>query len=258
MPVILRFFPPVLRYVWLATLLLASAATHAQAIGALPDIQKLLVSLYPTAKATADGTDLVTAGAVLVLQKDNLVMCKVEHPMPTANFYKNGAIGQGNLGAFLKAMNNLNRFGNPNGAGAPLDTREFVAGEKFFVTGIGAFPDGVVFNLMSDPIKDQRYKAALKFPFQRGTTPSPDEVAAMVAEVLKIDGQTDTPDARQSASQEAPAATPTKTIALGQTRDQVIAAFGVPAKVVQLGSKEIDFFPDMKVTFVQNKVTNVE
>jgi hypothetical protein len=32
----------------------------------------------------------------------------------------------------------------------------------------------------------------------------------------------------------------------------------VPSKVVQLGPKEIDFFPDMKVTFVQGKVADVK
>ena len=48
------------------------------------------------------------------------------------------------------------------------------------------------------------------------------------------------------------------TIAIGQTRDEVIAMFGVPSKVVQLGKKEIDVFPDMKVTFVQNKVVDVQ
>jgi hypothetical protein len=49
----------------------------------------------------------------------------------------------------------------------------------------------------------------------------------------------------------------TKTIAIGQTRDQVIATFGVPTKIVQLGKKEIDYYPDMKVTFIQSKVADV-
>ncbi len=106
---------------------------------------------------------------------------------------------------------------------------------------------------MSDPIKDQRYKGTLKFSFPKGAVPSPDDVAAMVAEVIKIDAPAEPEPAAAPA-----AAAPTKTIAVGQTRDEVIAMFGVPTKVVQLGAKEIDFFPDMKVTFIKNKVTNVE
>ena len=65
------------------------------------------------------------------------------------------------------------------------------------------------------------------------------------------------PDAAANASASPPPAE-TKTIAIGQSRDQVIATFGVPSKIIQLGTKEIDFFPDMKVTFVNNKVSNVE
>jgi hypothetical protein len=239
--------------------------TLAQAQGAagLAAIQKQLLSLYPTAKATADGTDLVTAGAVLVLQKDHLQMCKVDQPVTAANYYKNGAITQNGLGGFFKAMNVLSKLGAVPGAGAAAgaagtaapsgDMREFVTGEKFFVTSISTGPDGVVFAFMSDPIKDQRYKSSLKFPFPRGTVPSPDDVAAMVAEVIKIDAPAEPEQAAAPA-----AAAPTKTIAVGQTRDEVIANFGVPTKVVQLGAKEIDFFSDMKVTFIKNKVTNVE
>lgn len=234
--------------------------------GGLAEIQKQLTTLYTPAKATADGTDLVTAGAVLVLQKDNLQMCKVEQPLTTANFYKNGAINQGGLGGFLKAMNVLSKFGAAAGApgaaagsaagAAPSgETRQFVAGEKFFVTHIATAPDGVTFAFISDPIKDQRYKSTLKFAFAKGAVPSPDDVAAMVSEVIKVDAPEEPEQAPAVAA--APPA-PTKTIAVGQSRDEVIAMFGVPSKVVQLGAKEIDFFPDMKVTFVKNKVANVE
>jgi len=38
----------------------------------------------------------------------------------------------------------------------------------------------------------------------------------------------------------------------------VVQSFGQPTKVVQLGKKEIDYYSDMKVTFTNNKVTNVE
>jgi hypothetical protein len=237
---------------------------HAQA-GPLADIEKQLTALYATAKATADGTDLVTAGAVLVLQKDNLQMCKVEQPMPVTNYYKNGAITQAGFSGFFKAMNVLSKFGAAGGAAGAAagsaaaavpagTTRQFVAGEKFFVTHIATAPDGVTFSFISDPIKDQRYKSTLKFAFAKGAAPpSADDVAAMVGEVLKVDA----PEEQAPAAAAAPAA-PTKTIAVGQSRDEVIAMFGVPAKVVQLGAKEIDFFPDMKVTFVKNKVANVE
>src|SRR5580698_1633274 len=97
------------------SLLLLPVFAHAQG-GPYADIQKQLTSLYIPAKATADGTDLVTAGAVLVLQKDNLPMCKVEQPLPVSNYYKNGAITQAGFSGFFKAMNVLSKFGAAGGA----------------------------------------------------------------------------------------------------------------------------------------------
>lgn len=51
---------------------------------------------------------------------------------------------------------------------------------------------------------------------------------------------------------------PPATIALGQTRDQVISAFGQPARIAKLGVKEIFYYKDMKVTITNGKVSNVE
>ena len=48
------------------------------------------------------------------------------------------------------------------------------------------------------------------------------------------------------------------TIALGQTMDQVTAGFGQPARVARLGAMVIFYYKDMKVTFKNGKVSNVE
>ena len=55
-----------------------------------------------------------------------------------------------------------------------------------------------------------------------------------------------------------PSDTPPPTITLKETKEQVVAAFGAPKKVVKLGTKEIDYFQDMKVTFINDKVTDVQ
>ena len=48
------------------------------------------------------------------------------------------------------------------------------------------------------------------------------------------------------------------TIAVGQTEDQVTAAFGQPVREAKLGAKKIFYYKDMKVTFTNGKVSNVE
>ena len=49
-----------------------------------------------------------------------------------------------------------------------------------------------------------------------------------------------------------------KTISLGQTRDEIVAIFGEPQKVVTLPTSEVLYYPDMKVTLVNAKVTDVD
>ncbi len=64
------------------------------------------------------------------------------------------------------------------------------------------------------------------------------------------------PTAAQQPEPAAPPA-PTKTISLGQTRDEVVAILGPPQKVVKLLTKEMLYYPDMKVILVEQKVVDV-
>lgn len=45
---------------------------------------------------------------------------------------------------------------------------------------------------------------------------------------------------------------------LGQTAEQIVARLGQPKKIVNLGTKEIYYYPDMKVTFMNGKITDVQ
>jgi hypothetical protein len=55
-----------------------------------------------------------------------------------------------------------------------------------------------------------------------------------------------------------PADTPPPTISVGQTMDQVTAGFGQPLRLAKVGTKTIFYYKDMKVTFTNGKVSNVE
>ena len=48
------------------------------------------------------------------------------------------------------------------------------------------------------------------------------------------------------------------TIALGQTVDQVTASMGAPTRIIDLGTKKIYVYKDMKITFKAGKVSDVE
>jgi hypothetical protein len=259
-------------------LLLPHNPASAQAPGTPATIEQSLESQYTLTKAAADKSDIVTPGAVLVLKKDGLLMSATTSGSAAQNTYKDGKISQG-----IWKVAKMPGFGSlmsHSGTGANVQTRTFVAGEKFWVTKITVHDDGVVMELFSDPFSDVRYYSTLKFPFNKGAYPSPDQVATNVAEVLNVqpddaagsgDSGKKQPPANAAAAPppamapiapppppaDTPPPTP-KTIALKQTKDEVVANFGAPTKIVKLGTKEIDYYPDMKVTFVNNKVTDVQ
>jgi hypothetical protein len=256
-------------------------------------IEKKLISEYTLTQATADQTDIVTAGSILVLKKGNIVMAPVSGTNFFQNTYKEGKISQNALG---KLNNGLNRFSHLPGAAPPAtpQTRTFVPGEKVWVTKIECKDDGVVFDLYTDAYAEVRYKAALKFYFNpKGPIPGADDMDKLVAEVFKIQPPDDkaAPTGDQQQQQQAPAAAapqaaapppaaapdpalapiappppppdapaaPPKELKMGQTKDEVVANFGQPEKVVKLGTKEIYYYKDLgKVTFVNGKVTDVQ
>ena len=59
------------------------------------------------------------------------------------------------------------------------------------------------------------------------------------------------------AQQQAPPPEPAQ-IEKGQTPDQVKAALGQPDKIVNLGAKQIYVYKDIKVTFMNGKVSDVQ
>jgi len=161
---------------------------------------------------------------------------------------------------------------NRPGGSSTIPKKKLVAGEKFWLVGSSVQKDKLIFAVITDSYDDGRYFAQIKFPFTKGATPSPDEVLKTIAEVVSVQPapsavppaaappppeQAMAPIAPPPPPSDAPTATP-KSISLGQTKDQVVASFGMPQKVVTLGAKEILYYPDMKVTFVDGKVSDVQ
>ena len=237
-------------------------------------IQQKLDQQFIKVKVAGDGS-IVTAGSVLVLHKDGLKMCSIAVPDSLDNTYKNGKLSAGMFSWGL--MLGLNR--------PPIDSnqvpqRTFMSGEKFWVVADSVSKNGVVFKFWSDPDNNGvRYYTQLNFPFQKKIIPPVDDVMKTIAEVFTVDAPPEAAPAAQSAPPPAPAApepppppepamapiappppppAAPKTIALGQTKDEVAAILGQPDKVANLGTKEIDYYPDMKITFVKGKVTDIQ
>jgi hypothetical protein len=292
----------ILKTVGLFGILLAGTSFVPSQAGAQDStaIEQKLTAKYALTKTTADRTDIVKAGSVLVLKKDNLMMVDVSNSNLFQNTYKDGKISQNALGK-------ISRFhlpgvpAPPGGGGAQ---RTFVAGEKMWVTGISIKDNGVNVELYTDAINDVRYRAVLNFPV-KGSALTADQADKAVAEVFDVQpsddaggnaqsqeagqqagqpgGQQAGPPAKgQQAAVAQPATAPAaqadappppiapppppadepapapKTVALGQTKDVVVGNFGQPDKIATVGTKEIYYYKDFKVTFIKGKVTDVQ
>src|SRR5580698_3786604 len=234
-------------------------------------IQQKLDGQFKLTRTTADRTDVVTAGDIVQIHKPGIVMFAVTTPVPATNVYKSGRITQG-FGTAM-AMN------NPN-----VTQRRFVQDEKCWVTRILVQNDGVSIDLYSDPYNDVRYFATLKIAYpDKKTVPPVDSFLQTVAEVISVAPQDNQAGQQPTGGQgpapvqapapipapapapmqaiappPPPADAPPPTIALGQTKDQVTSGFGQPTRIAKLGTKEIYYYKDMKVTFTNGKVSNVE
>jgi hypothetical protein len=243
------------------TLALAGVAPALHGQDQRAEIQKRLTAEFKRTKMSADRSDIATAGSVLDLHKDGLVMASTEAVAPPTNTYKNGEISFGFGANMAWGM----QLAPANQQTTAIAQRKFVTGEKFWVTDYIVKPDGVVFQFYSDPYNDVRYYGQLKIPFAKNVAPPADEVMKTVEEVITAEADTqDAPAAAadnaappaQAAAAQPPA--PPKTIALGQTTDQVVGTLGQPQKIVNLGAKQMYFYPDMKVIFTNGKVTDVQ
>ena len=257
-----------------ACLVLSSApAVYAQAMDNQGLLKAAIEKKYHPTQATADYTDVVTAGYVITLEKSGLVMYDVRKATSRSG---NVAYHDGKLTA--GGMTKMFLSGN-HGPDSPMPVREFVSGEKCWLVGITIHDDGLYLTFLSDSIQDVRYMGSIKFPLDKKQPfPAPEVLMAQIGEVIvgapleqaqAPAPPAPTPPPAQAAAQPTPAPPlpiapppppadqPPPTIAVGQPRNTVLANFGQPARVVKLSTKEIDYYKDMKVTYVNGKVSDI-
>lgn len=190
-----------------------------------------------------DYSRITKAGTVFVLQKDGISADLASDIALTKNKVSEGQIaGPSGKATFLL------------GAGQDKN-RVLKSGQKVFLYKVDVKDDEVQYYVVTcdtfeqnveGSTKQTRYKALVAFEFQKGS------LATMDADAVKKAA-----DAVMMPESEAAAAS-TKTIGLGQTREQVEAILGRPERIVDLGSKVTYVYKDMKVIFVDGKVADVQ
>jgi len=257
---------------------LAAFATSVAAQGAAPAVTDQLRTQYRIVKLAQDsnGPSVVDPGTVLVIQKGGLLGVPPLNAVECAAKYQDGELHP--AGGFCAAMvKEVSRF--------------FQKGEKVYLSKIdvNAKKEQISFKVIAcDACNGTNppsfFKSEVVFQFAKGylETAQAGAVQDAIAQVFSIDAGDAQPAANVGAPPPAatvappapvpvadaapppiappppPADQPPATIGIGQTVDQVVAALGQPQKIVNLGAKQIYVFKDLKITFNNGKVSDVQ
>ena len=107
---------------------IAAAFSLAQAQGPKGTLEKQLEAEYMLTTPTADNTDIVTAGSVLILQKKGFSAGVVSSKVVTQNTYKDGQIKAGAASA-VRRFGGLPGISLVPGVGSVAGTAAGAAGE---------------------------------------------------------------------------------------------------------------------------------
>lgn len=243
-------------------------------------LQTQLTAKYKLVKLGEDSTGVavIEAGTILDIKKGGILSYPTSNGRPFASTYKDGAVhapGTMKIPGWMPHASSV--------PGQVTDTKFLTVGEKVYITKIEVQEKDkvAVFIIECDTCNNVQdpslRRAQVLFQYPKGYLASADvgQVSDLIEQVLAPDtggdssqqqgqqGQDSQQQQGQPAQQQqdaAPAqpAQPPPTIQLGQTTDQVIAIMGQPDKIVDLKTKQIYVYKELKVTFVKGKVSDVE
>jgi len=227
------------RFVGLLIVALASCASASA--GDHSAIKDALEAKYQLTKTGIDRVRVTQPGTVFIVQKDGISGDLASDMTFLNNKVSDGQIAQ--AGGFMAAMQ------------GKTTSRDLKTGDKVYLFRIDVKDDQVQFFVITcdtyevaihGSTKQTRYKAQLSFLLGKDFLATADAAAVEKAVEAII-----TPESEVKAAS-------TKSVDLGQTPTQVEAALGKPDKIVHLGSKMIYVYKDMKVVFMDEKVSDVQ
>jgi hypothetical protein len=245
-------------------------------------LEDQLKAQYTLVKMGADsgGAAVIEQGTILVIKKGGILSVPYGD-QPVATHYQDGTVHSPNALMMGARGGLMGKFGKQQ------TTSFFQANSKVYPSKIAVnLPkDQVVISIVDcdscNNISPTTFnKADVVFQFAKGTlaNTNPSQVEDTISGLLALDdsssggdqgnnngqqGGNDQQGNNQGGGgggggqpQQAPA--PPQQIEKGQTIDQVVAAIGQPDKIVNLGAKQIYVYKDIKVTFLNGKVSDVQ
>ncbi|MGC1372611.1 MAG: hypothetical protein WA824_10785, partial [Candidatus Sulfotelmatobacter sp.] len=250
-----------------------------------PTLQEQLAAQYKLVKMGSDtsGYSVVDKGTLLAIQKGGILSVPYSDQSILSTKYENGNVHSPNNMLSKGIGFGMKRFGKEQ------NTHLFATGDK-------VYPSKIEVNLSKDTVTigivacdtcnktdpPTYNKANVVFIFPKGTlaSASAGSVEDTIGQLLAVsnDDQGDQQGADQGAQQQGgdqqqggaqgqpqaappdqpqPSAQPAS-VDKGMTPDQVQAALGTPDNIVNLGAKQIYVYKDLKVTFLNGKVSDVQ
>lgn len=201
-----------------------------------------LKSFYTLTKTAgwggSDRNRIKEAGTKLVIREEGVVGDKASDMTYTPSRVRDGHLRQSS--SFLNSKENQHSFN---------------VGDQVYLTDIDVkdseiwywFVSCETFSISSRGNTQQtRYKGLLIFEFPKEylETAEVDKIMHVIDAVIVTDEQAKTAG--------------TKTVELNQTFEQVESVLGKPEKIIKLGPKTVYVYKDLKITFVDGKVADVQ
>lgn len=251
--------------------------SRADAQGAPVSLQEQLAAQYKLVKMGSDtsGYSVISAGTLLAIQKGGILGVPYSDTSVLSTKYEGGTVHTPSSILSKGIGLGMGRFGKTQ------TTHLFQVGDKVYPSKIEVNPgkDIVALSIVAcdtcnktDP--PTYNKAQVIFQFPKGTLAkaSAGDVEDTIGQLLSISEDTQQDQGGQAAQGEQgaqggqgqqaaqqPEQQPEpQTIQLGMTTDQVTGALGKPEKIVNLGAKQLYIYKDMKVTFLNGKVADVQ
>jgi hypothetical protein len=240
-------------------------------------LEDQLKAQYKLVKMGSDtsGYAVVDAGTLLAIQKGGILGVPYSDTAILSTKYQGGTVHSPNTLLSKGLGFGMKRFGKEQ------TTHLFQAGDKVYPSNIqvNLAKDNVAMGIVAcdscnktDPPTYNKAQVIFQFPKGSLAKANASEVEDTIGQLLSISDdaqdqgqQGDQGGQNQQANnqgggqgqQQGPPPEPQQ-IEKGQTPDQVKASLGTPEKIVSLGAKQIYVYKDLKVTFLNGKVSDVQ
>jgi hypothetical protein len=252
-----------------------------------PTLQEQLIAQYKLVKMGSDtsGYSVIDKGTLLEIKKGGILGVPYGDNNVPACHYENGSVKGPSSVAMLGRKSIMSKFGKE------VSTHLFASGDKVYPmkVEVNVAKDTVTLGIVAcdtcnktDPPTYNKAQVVFQFPKGSLANANAGSVEDTIGQLLAVTDESQQDQGQQGgqdqgqqgdqggaqagggqggggqqAQQDQPQAEPAE-IKLGMAMGEVESALGKPDKKVNLGSKQIYYYKDMKITFKDGKVSDVQ